>query len=104
MLKITLLDSADECRFRLEGKLSGPWVTELRQCWNTASSTTHGRRTVMDLREVDFVDPAGEVLLGDMSQQGVDLQASTPFMRAVVDGIAAAPRASRSVEGLAESA
>jgi ABC-type transporter Mla MlaB component len=104
MLKITLLDSADECRFRLEGKLSGPWVAELRQCWKTASSTTHGRRTVMDLRDVDFVDPAGEALLGDMSREGVALQVSTPFMQSVVDGIAAAPRESRRLEGFAESA
>jgi len=104
MLKITLLDSADECRFRLEGKLSGLWVAELRQCWKTASSTTHGRRTVMDLRDVDFVDSSGEALLCDMSGQGVDLQASTPFMQAVVDSISAAPRESGGVEGLAESA
>ena len=67
MLKITLHDSADEFRLCLEGKLSGPWVGELRQCWQTASSTTQGRRTVLDLREVDFVDAAGESLLCDMS-------------------------------------
>ena len=47
-----------------KGKLSGPWVGELRQCWKTASSTTQGRRTVLDLRDVDFVDPAGEVAPG----------------------------------------
>jgi len=88
MLKITLHDSADELRFRLEGKLSGAWVTELRQCWETASSTTQGRRTVLDLREVDFVDAAGESLLCDMRRDGVSLQVVTPFMQAVVDGIA----------------
>src|SRR4051794_6085279 len=87
MLKITLHDSADEFRFRLEGKLSGPWVGELRQCWETASSTTEGRRTVLDLREVDFVDGAGESLLCDMKRSGVSLQVSTPFMRSVVEGI-----------------
>jgi hypothetical protein len=90
MLKITLLDSADELRFRLEGKLSGPWVDELRQCWRTASSTTQGRRTVTDLREIDFVDEAGEALLKEMAAEAVCLEASTPLMRSVVDGIAAA--------------
>jgi|SRR5690348_7648602 hypothetical protein len=88
MLKITLLDSSEECCFRLEGKLSGPWVGELRQCWQTASSTTAGRRTVMDLREVEFVDPAGETLLADMSRGGVALRVSTPFMQAIVEAIA----------------
>src|SRR5438067_391351 len=71
MLKITLHDSADEFRLCLEGKLSGPWVAELRQCWQTGSSTTHGRRTVLDLRDVDFVDTAGESLLADMNRSGV---------------------------------
>ena len=87
MLKITLHDSADEFRLCLEGKLAGPWVGELRQCWQTASSTTQGRRTVLDLREVDFVDPAGESLLCDMSRSGVSIQVSTPFMQSVVEGI-----------------
>lgn len=85
MLKITLLDSAEELRFRLEGKISGAWVDELRQCWVTASSTTGNRRTVVDLGEVDFVDGPGEALLSDMSREGVELRASTPFMRALVD-------------------
>ena len=98
MLKITLLDSAEEFRFRLEGKLSGPWVAELRQCWLTASSTTAGRRTVVDLGEVEYVDPAGETLLGDMRREGVQLDASTPFMRGVVDQIAVTARCGR-VEG-----
>lgn len=84
MLKITLLDSAEEFRFRLEGKLSGPWVGELRQCWVTASSTTGGRRTVVDLRDVEYVDESGEVLLGEMSRGGVSLEASTPFMQGIV--------------------
>jgi hypothetical protein len=87
MLKITILDSASELRFRLEGKLAGPWVSELRQCWETASSTTAGRSTVADLREVDFVDPAGKQLLMDMHRAGVRLQAVTPLIRTLVDEI-----------------
>src|SRR5690349_12989903 len=31
MLKITIHDSAAELRIRLEGRLNGPWVNELRQ-------------------------------------------------------------------------
>jgi hypothetical protein len=87
MLKITLLDSPRELRFRLEGKLSGPWVTELRQCWYTASSTTAGRATVADLREIDFVDPDGRELLSEMHRAGVRLQAETPLIRNLVDEI-----------------
>lgn len=87
MLKITILDSASELRLRLEGKLSGPWVSELRQCWQTASSTTAGRNTVADLREVDFVDPEGQQLLVEMHRAGVRLQAVTPLIRTLVEEI-----------------
>lgn len=104
MLKITLLDSAEEFRFRLEGKLSGPWVGELRQCWVTASSTTEGRRTVVDLREVEYVDRDGEVLLGEMSREGVALDASTPFMQAIVQQIAGGAGYGRVEEKSARSA
>jgi len=88
MLKITILDSASELRFRLEGKLSGPWVSELRQCWHTASSTTSDRATVADLRELDFVDSDGQQLLAEMHGAGVRLQAATPLIRTLVDEIA----------------
>ena len=91
MLKITLHDSAREFRLKLEGRLSGPWVHELEQCWMTASSTTHGRKTVVDLGEVDFVDPAGESLLAHMHAEGVELVAVTPLICAVLQEICHAP-------------
>jgi ABC-type transporter Mla MlaB component len=84
MLKITLHDSAEELRFRLEGRLSGAWVTELRQCWQTAQSTTRERKTTLDLGEVDFVDADGQSLLKDMHQRGVIFNAVTPLMRELV--------------------
>jgi len=87
MLKITLHDSARELRLKLEGKLSGAWVRELRQCWSTAASATAGRRVVVDLNEVDFIDPDGQALLLDMHRQGVALQASRPFIRGLLQEI-----------------
>ena len=87
MLKITLHDSADEFRLTLEGRLSGLWVRELAQCWQTASSTTQGRKTVLDLGEVDFVDPEGETLLAIMHREGVELLAVTPLIRGVLDEV-----------------
>ena len=84
MLKITLHDSSAEMRFKLEGKLSGPWVQELQQCWHTAASTALGRSTVVDLGEIDFVDADGQALLAEMHRHGVRLAAVTPLIQAVV--------------------
>ena len=87
MLKITLHDSAAELRFRLEGRLSGAWVAELRQCWLTAQSTVRTRKTILDLAEVDYVDGDGQTLLAEMFQHGVTLKAVTPLIREVVQEI-----------------
>jgi ABC-type transporter Mla MlaB component len=84
MLRITIHDSARELRIKLEGKLSGLWVEELRQCWRTASSTTTGRTTSLDLNEVDFVDADGQSLLSEMHGQGVRLDAASPLIQALV--------------------
>jgi len=87
MLKITLHDSANELRFRLEGRLCGAWVVELRQCWLTAQSTTYNRNTTVDLSEVDYVDSEGQSLLTEMFRHNAILKAVTPLIRAVVQEI-----------------
>ena len=84
MLKITLHDHPNQLRFRLEGKLAGAWVSELRQCWQTAASSIQGRVISLDLGEVDFVDGEGQTLLADMVRRGVHLKAVTPFIRSLV--------------------
>jgi anti-anti-sigma regulatory factor len=98
MLKITLHDSAGELRLKLEGRLSGAWVGELRQCWKTAQSTLRDRKTTLDMGEVDYVDSDGQGLLAEMSQQGVGLKAATPLIRELVQEIERAGRCVR-VEG-----
>ena len=98
MLKITLHDSSGELRFKLEGRLSGAWVGELRQCWKTALSTLRDRKTTLDLCEVDYVDHDGETLLREMSQHGVALKATTPLIRELVQEIGKTERCA-TVEG-----
>jgi anti-anti-sigma regulatory factor len=87
MLKITLHDSANELRFRLEGRLCGAWVGELRQCWLTAQSTAHNRKTTVDLSEVDYVDAEGQSVLAEMFRYGAALKAVTPLIRGMVQEI-----------------
>jgi hypothetical protein len=95
MLKITLHDSAGECRLKLEGRLCGLWVQELEQCWKTASSTTHHRKTIVDLGEVDFVDLPGQHLLSEMYANGVKMEAVTPLICSVLKEICQAPGCGR---------
>jgi anti-anti-sigma regulatory factor len=83
MLRITTHSTADSVVFQLEGRLVGPWVTELRDCWRR--TPRNGKRAVhIDLRAVTFVDAAGEQLLADLYRKGAGLFALDCQMKAVV--------------------
>ena len=86
MLKITVSNSTSGTTFLLSGRLVGPWVEELRQCWLQAKP---GRTTPcqVDLRDVTFVDEAGTTLLSEMNREGVTIHASGCLMRAVVQNL-----------------
>jgi hypothetical protein len=83
MLRITTHSSSDSLTFQLEGRLVGPWVTELHDCWRR--TPCGGQRAVhIDLRAVTYVDAAGRELLADLYRQGADLLAFDCQMKAVV--------------------
>jgi hypothetical protein len=84
MLKITLNDHPRQLCLRLEGRLGGAWVNELRQCWLTATSTTQDRSILVDLSEVDFVCPEAQALLTEMARSGVQFKAVTPLIRSTL--------------------
>lgn len=95
MLKITLHDTADEFRLTLEGRLAGAWVRELEMCWRTASSTTAGRHTVVDLSDVDFVDQPGQELLANMHADGVELVGQSPLICSMLEEVCRSGRCAR---------
>ena len=86
MLRITVLEEATEIRFVIEGKLVGPWVWELRNCWE-ANERILGQRAVIDLAGVTHVDLHGKTLLTEMHLQGTQLLACGVMTRAIVEGI-----------------
>jgi len=87
MLKITIQPGARQCRLLLEGRLAGPWVAELRRAWQAAAQSP---AVFVDLHEVDFVDLDGQALLTEMHRAGVRLEASSPFVRHMVEEISGA--------------
>lgn len=86
MLKITVSTEQPGITFTLSGRLVGPWVQELRQCWLMAASTDPAQCRV-DLRDVSFIDEAGTLLLAQMRRDGVALQASGCLMKAIVENL-----------------
>src|SRR4051812_24285043 len=89
-----LHDSASSFRFKLSGALAGEDVEELRQCWNTASSTLGSRPFLVDIDGVVGVDEGGRGLLRQWHSQGAQIQAASTQGRLLAQsimGIAPAP-------------
>jgi anti-anti-sigma regulatory factor len=76
MFRACYSDTADAQRWSLYGRLAGPWVDELRSCWKQARERAPLARAIVDLKEVTFIDQAGEKLLADMRGAGAKLIAT----------------------------
>jgi anti-anti-sigma regulatory factor len=85
MLKITITSTAREERWTLYGRLVAPWVDELKVSWKRAHCAAQGRRCIVNLDEVTFIDKSGERVLRSMSIQGAKLVASDVYVRYVLD-------------------
>jgi hypothetical protein len=70
MLKISIIDSSKQRRLVLEGKLTGPWVAELRTAGKAANEGLQDRKLVVDLRNVTFISEEGEAALSELMSNG----------------------------------
>src|SRR4051812_6583627 len=78
MLRITQAQTKAGQRWTLSGRLTGPWVDELRTCWEHGHQTSPsipaaGTHEVVDLSDVTVIDESGEKLLQEMRSSGADL-------------------------------
>jgi hypothetical protein len=85
MLKITMQTSPAGTLFKVEGKLAGPWVEELENCWRKAPNSDRPVRVM--LCAVTFIDDKGRDLLVEMYRQGGELVAEGCMNKAIVEEI-----------------
>jgi anti-anti-sigma regulatory factor len=79
MLRISLaVEGVRGLTFRLEGRVVGPWVGELRQACEKVLEEK--RSLTLDLSEVMFASRAGLALLLELKAQGVVLSGCSPFL------------------------
>lgn len=79
MLKITqTVGASDVVTLKLEGRVIGPWVEELRL--TCESHVREGRRLSLDLSEVTFADAQGFDELARLRSLDATLCGCTPFL------------------------
>jgi hypothetical protein len=91
MLRITVHDKPGTLTFRLEGRLAGPWVGELEECWRGTLVSRREPILRVDLTEVTSIDAAGQACLAVLHRQGAEFLAADCLMKAVVAEITGAP-------------
>jgi ABC-type transporter Mla MlaB component len=84
MLRITAKDNPRVLTFRLEGRLEGPWVHELEQCWRSMLDSPARLTICVDLTDITYVDAAGKARLAEMHEHGARFIAEDCATKAVV--------------------
>ncbi len=89
MLRITIQEGQDQTAIKLEGRIVGPWVTELQRFWADRASHLPPRELLVDLRNVTYADAGGMLFLrGLQALNGLEIVANTPWTQYLAGQIA----------------
>jgi outer membrane protein len=89
MLRITTEKKRGKVFLGVEGRLAGPWVAALEQCWRELHAASPREKFHIDLCGVSFIDASGKVLLKEIHRQGGQLVAEGCLNQAIVHEIVA---------------
>ncbi len=85
MLRITINDEHEEQRWTLQGRLSGPWVSQLKSSWEKSHASNGIRKCVVDVSSVTFVDLEGERVLATMVKDGAEFIATGVYTKHILE-------------------
>lgn len=81
MLRISEVNAVGERLLRVEGKLTGVWVGELRTAWRNATRDRPNQPIKVDVSELSFVSSDGERLLLELIREGALFQGGGVYVR-----------------------
>jgi hypothetical protein len=68
-LKITVEQNSEAVFLKLEGRVAGAWAVELRRAWLALEPPVLGKRVVLDLCGVTYLDAEGKRVLRSIHNQ-----------------------------------
>jgi ABC-type transporter Mla MlaB component len=93
MLRITVHDKTGALTFQLEGRLAGPSVPVLQECWQSTLARQRQSILRVDLTGVTSIDAAGRACLAALHRQRAEFVAADCLTKAVVAEIIRSPAA-----------
>ena len=78
-LRITIQDTEDAVEMRLEGRVAGPWASELERVWLETATRLTSKNLIIDLHNVTYADANGKKVLKTIyAQTQATFVTSTP--------------------------
>ncbi len=89
-LRITFQDTDEAIEMRLEGRVAGPWASELDRVWVDAAPSVAAKKLIIDLHNVTYADAAGKkVLKAIYAQTRAEFVTNTPWSKFLVEEVTA---------------
>lgn len=88
MFRISIIDTPAQRRLVVEGKLSEPWIDELRTTWRNASRDLERRKLMIDLSSLTVISREGEDAIFDLMKQGAKFSCCGVLTRHVLKQLA----------------
>jgi hypothetical protein len=85
---ISIVDTRNQRRLFLEGKINGPWAAELRTTCERARAGLDGRELVIHVKYLTAVSQEGENVLLELMNDGIRFRASGVFSKHLLGQLA----------------
>jgi hypothetical protein len=80
VLRITIHEEPKKVMLKLEGRIVGPWTTELDRTWHSLGPSLAGRKLTVDLCGVSYIDREGRGVLADIYREAqAEFQTDKPL-------------------------
>jgi anti-anti-sigma regulatory factor len=87
-LRISITQNEVSVAITLEGRIAGPWATELGRTWSELTPPLGSRKLVIDLRNATYADATGlGVLRAIYAETSAELLTSTPWTKYLAEEI-----------------
>ena len=88
MFKISVVDTRSRRTLVVEGKLSEPWVEELRSTWRNALRDLDERKLLIDLCSLTSISREGEDAIFELMKEGAKFSCAGILTRHVLKRLA----------------